>query len=53
MREQQRDRIRPTASSGDHVQTLSLGLGAELAQPVELTLQSASIERPPIAEETA
>jgi len=34
------------------VQTLSLDLGAELAQPVELTLQSASIELLPITEET-
>jgi hypothetical protein len=52
MREQQRDGIRPAPFSDDHVQTLSFDLGAELAQPVELTLQRASIESLPIAEET-
>ena len=52
MREQQREGLWPTPFSDDHVQTQSLDLGAKLAQPVELTLQSASIERLPIAEET-
>ena len=52
MREQQRDGVRPTPFSDDHVQTMSRDLGAELAQPVEPTLQRAKIELPPIAEET-
>ena len=51
MREQQRDGVRPPPFSDYHVQTLSLDLGTELAQPVELTLQGAGIERLPIAKE--